>query len=93
MLVRKLPGRGLDTVATSGVGSEEGLRGSSVDGGAGVVTNCPGFTEMKELPEVLRTGLPCFEFLSSTEETVGVAGNEDEGLGSCLLLTTGWTLS
>ena len=48
---------------------------------------------MKELPEVLRTGLPCFEFLSSTEETVGVAGNEDEGLGSCLLLTTGWTLS
>lgn len=79
MLVRKLPGRELDTVATSGVGGEEGLRGSSVDGGAGVVTNCPGFT--------------CFEFLSSTEETVGVAGNEDEGLGSCLIFTTGWTLS
>jgi len=37
-------------------------------------------------------GVTCFEFLSSTEETVGVACNVDEILESCLM-ATGWTLS
>lgn len=37
-------------------------------------------------------GVTCFDFLSSTEETVGVACNVDEDLESCLT-ATGWTLS
>lgn len=37
-------------------------------------------------------GVTCFGFLSSTEETVGVACNVDEDLESCLM-ATGWTLS
>jgi len=42
--------------------------------------------------EVAGAGVTCFEFLSSTEETVGVACNVDEILESCLM-ATGWTLS
>ena len=85
-VVRELAGGVLAVMATVGGGGEEGAGGGSVKG-AGV-----GVTEMKELSEVQRIILPCFGFLSSTEETVGVACNVDEDLESCLM-ATGWTLS